>query len=190
MPGGAVKKSKVTHIANRSRFQHNQLLEAVIAEHQSSMRRFLRLRLPESADREDVLQELFLKLANMEDLDQRLPCSSNEVRGYLLTMATNLIRDRVRRAIVRQNARTELLERSTEIDDFSTEEKFITDRRLAAMQKVLARLKPDYRNAFVLSRFKSLNYQEIAEHMNLPVSTVEKYISRALHALRKEWGRV
>ncbi len=57
---------------------------------------------------------------------------------------------------------------------------------IGRMQDVLLKLKPKHRHAFVLSRFKYMSNKDIAETIGVSVSTVEKYISKALLALRKE----
>lgn len=56
------------------------------------------------------------------------------------------------------------------------------------MKKVLAKLPPKCREAFVLSRGSDLSYQQIAKQMNISVKTVEKHIGKALRLLRAELG--
>src|SRR5690606_6701628 len=50
------------------------------------------------------------------------------------------------------------------------------------------RLSDKCRSVFVMSRFEELSHQEIAERMDISVSTVKKHIHKALQALKSDFG--
>lgn len=59
-------------------------------------------------------------------------------------------------------------------------------RRLQQIQQALSKIKPEYQQAFLLSRMDNMSYREISDTMGISVSTVEKYISAALLAVREK----
>ncbi len=179
--------SNVVHLADRPANARARFLEQLFTEHQVALRRFLRMRLLPEQDREDILQDLFLRLADMEDIQQRFAERPEGVRNYLLAMAVNLANDKARRASVRHADKHDTLAEQKELDGSSSpEDQVSADRDLAAAKAILMKLGLKQRNAFVLNRFKCLSYPEIARMMNVSVSSVEKYISDTLYALRKE----
>jgi RNA polymerase sigma-70 factor (ECF subfamily) len=183
-----VTQSNVVYLAGRRDDSRDAFLENLFTGHVAALRRFLRLRFIQQADQEDLIQDVFLRLAGLEDLEERLSQRTETVRSYLFSIAGNLIRDRHRRAAVR------LSSRHVSFDDkltkpgssVSPEDLLMASQDVVILKRSLMKLKPRRRRAFVLSRFHNQSYSEIAEELGVSVSTVEKYISSALHALRKE----
>lgn len=108
------------------------------------------------------------------------------MRSYLFAIARNLIRDNYRRARVRQSDghmpyddEIETVEQSTPEDILSTQQ------ALKNMRTALKGMKRNHRRAFLLSRFRQLSYREIADDLGVSVSSVERYITTVLCALRK-----
>ncbi len=69
----------------------------------------------------------------------------------------------------------------------------IAERRdlRAALEKALAKLKPDFRETFVLVEFGNLDYAAAAEVLNIEVGTVKSRMNRARASLREileGWG--
>lgn len=56
------------------------------------------------------------------------------------------------------------------------------------IEKAIQNLPDGIRETFILNRFEGLKYQQIADHENISVKTVEYRISKALNLLRKELG--
>jgi RNA polymerase sigma factor (sigma-70 family) len=63
------------------------------------------------------------------------------------------------------------------------EEKFIKDQKIKLMHEVVNKLKPRYRELIELRYFKELSYEEISEHLKLPVGTVKGQLFRAKEIL-------
>jgi RNA polymerase sigma-70 factor (ECF subfamily) len=59
------------------------------------------------------------------------------------------------------------------------EEKFITDQKIKLMQDVVQSLKPRYRMLIEMRYFKEYSYEEISEHLDLPLGTVKAQLHRA-----------
>jgi RNA polymerase sigma-70 factor (ECF subfamily) len=53
-----------------------------------------------------------------------------------------------------------------------------------AIEKAIARLRPEYRSCILLRHVEGYSYEEIAESLELPLGTVKTYIHRARNELR------
>ncbi len=169
----------------RARAKREDLLGRVIRDHGSAIRRFLRARLANHPDYEDLVQDIYVKLARLDNLDQKLSMGAAQTRSYLFSIATNLIRDRYRRDSIRQEVKRSLAEEEGYENHMpSPEDILISHQSLNAIRKAILRLSFSCRRAFLLSRFENLSYREIAEQMNISISMVEKHIMRALAEIR------
>src|SRR3546814_1417784 len=66
----------------------------------------------------------------------------------------------------------------------------MAQQELQIVRRVILELSPKCRKVFLLSRTHCKTYPEIAELCGISVKVVEKYISQALAALRRELGRM
>ncbi|MCY3623784.1 MAG: sigma-70 family RNA polymerase sigma factor [Gammaproteobacteria bacterium] len=180
-------ESNVVYLsARRNPREDNGVLRRIVRDHESAILRFLRARLANHHDREDVVQEIYLKLAQQQDnLEENLSMDEAQTRFYLMTMATNLIRDMHRRNTVRRKVTMRLAsERQSEDDIPSPEEVLTSQEKVAKIEEALLGLPANCQRAFALSRFRDLSYREIADEMSISISMVEKHIMRALAELR------
>lgn len=184
-----VSKANILRFPIRKTEERDRMLAALVAEHDSALRRFLRMRQLSLMDQEDVLQDVYLKLARMEDLVERLSQSPDTVRSYLFVMASNVIRDKARRASVRGAGKHQPLEDVEIADTISPEQELAGRQEIGVVERTLREQKAVHRRAFMLSRFEHKSYREIADDLSVSVSTVEKYICRVLLALRQELHR-
>ncbi len=176
---------KVVHLADRQ--SRPRMIETVLDEHGPALRRFLNARLALQPDREDLLQEVFVRLSKLGDADDRLTMRPEAVRSFLFTIATNLIRDSARRAKVRETDKHVSYddEQSTTRVD-TPEDQLEASQKLTLMMRALRRVKATHRRAFILSRRDNKSYRDIADDLGVSISTVEKYISAVLLEMRKE----
>ena len=54
-----------------------------------------------------------------------------------------------------------------------------------AIERAIARLRPEYRSCIMLRHVEGRSYEEIAATLDLPLGTVKTYIHRARHELRE-----
>ena len=166
-----------------------QVLERLFNEHGAALRSFLRARLG-AADVEDVVQEVFVRLARMTDLDSRLPAGGKENRAYIFMAANNMIVDMERRkAVRRRHQEDEKHGGMVDLYDISPEITVAGVQELGLIEKAIVELPPKWRKAFVFSRFGHLSYKEIAQKMGVTTRTVENYMSNALTKLRSTISR-
>ena len=57
-----------------------------------------------------------------------------------------------------------------------------------AIERAIARLRPEYRSCILLRHVEGYSYEEIAETLDLPLGTVKTYIHRARNELRGYLG--
>ncbi|HOF15355.1 MAG TPA: sigma-70 family RNA polymerase sigma factor [Bacteroidales bacterium] len=70
-------------------------------------------------------------------------------------------------------------------DSMPNPEEYLCDKEhKASMRKVVAKLKPHYRQLIELRYFEELSYDEIATRMQLPLGTVKAKLFRAKHMLQ------
>lgn len=169
----------------QKRSSSNESLLNVLKEHESYLRNFLNIRLAGHPDKDDLMQEVLLRLMQQDDLQSRLSYGSEKTRAYLTIIASNLIRDMNRKQQVHQRVHETILrEQQLSTDKRLLENQEVTRRKLVAVDKVLASFSPKCQEAFKLSRFYNLSYREVAQQMNISPSMVRKYIAQALIALK------
>lgn len=127
----------------------------------------------------DIVQDAFFKIwKNRRNID-----INTSFRNFLITTVRNCCMDYLRKKEVENR----YIEKSkiVEIPD-SPEEIYTLNELRTMINKALTKLPPNIREAFELSRFKGLTYNEIATEMDISPKTVETYIGKALKILREE----
>jgi RNA polymerase sigma factor (sigma-70 family) len=82
-----------TRQMTEQRFDQNRQISEIVAEERSRLRNFIRRRVPDPADAEDILQEVFYKLVEAN----RLLMPIDHVTGWLFRVARNRITDLFRK---------------------------------------------------------------------------------------------
>lgn len=154
-------------------------------EQREAMRRFFQARLGPSADVEDLLQDLYLKVVAVDPAAE-----VREPRAYLYRLASNLMMDRWRsgrRSAARDAAWRDVAHvagPTEDLDDAPSAEAVVAGReRLARLMTALERLPEKTRTIFRLHKFEGLSYAEVAAKLGVSKSTVEKHMMDALKVL-------
>jgi len=136
--------------------------------------------LKSTADAEEIVQEVFLKIwNNREELSVQ-----KSFESYLFTIAKNGILNTIRKSKSEQVYLNYIKihpEKNVLLDDelnFNELEK--------AYKEAVEQLSPRRKEIFLLSREQSLSNAEIAEKMNISVKTVENQMTLALSEIRKD----
>lgn len=151
-----------------------------MAEYSRPLRGYFLRRVKQASDADDLVQEVFMRLAKLEK-----PSDVNNPSAYIFSIAANLLKDRARRDASRQASAHDEFDDST----FATTEFDSPENRASAQQDlaiagaVIRALPVKTRTIFLLHRFDGLKYREIAELTGASVSTVEKHMIAALAAL-------
>ena len=138
-------------------------------------------------DARDVAQETFLRafraLAGFK--------GQAKFSSWLYRITLNLCRDwirRERRAPVMQAPEgVDLIELASAAEPAETVEDLVSRRELGrAVARVMATLPEEQRTAIVLKEYHGLTFQEIADLLDCPLSTVKTRLYQGLSVLRKQ----
>lgn len=155
-------------------------LQILLVRFRPLLQRWAHGRLPARArhglDTEDVVQESMVRALNhLEHFESR---HESAFMGYLRTICTNLIRDRIRAT----NRRPEVVALDNELasGDRSPIEELIGREKFERYERALAALPPAYGEALILRLEYGLSYEEIAGMMERPTSeAARKLVERA-----------
>ncbi|WP_374979453.1 sigma-70 family RNA polymerase sigma factor [Pseudomonas solani] len=145
-------------------------------DHHGWLQGWLRRRLGDRERAADIAQDTFLRLL----VTRRLP-GSGEGRSYLAQIARNLVIDQWRRQRIEQ-AYLDSLAMLPEPEPPSLETRAMVIETLLQIDAMLDSMPAKVREAFMLSQFEGLTYPQIAERLQVSVSSVQKYMIRAIQA--------
>ncbi|WP_454716676.1 RNA polymerase sigma factor [Caulobacter segnis] len=143
---------------------------------------WLRRRVPDPTEAEDLLQDTFLRVTQRE-----APEGVTHFEGYLYRTAESVLADRYRRRSVRRaDAHVALEPEVHRTEDADALRALLARERLRAVSASLMTLPERTRAVFVLRRLEGLRYGEIATRLKVSLSTVEKDMARAIDHLMLE----
>ncbi len=159
-------------------------------QRREDLRRFFLARLGPGADVEDLIQELYIKVKNLDGEPIENP------PAYLYRLASNLMLDRMRRQR-RAGARDAEWRRNNHatlgaldvVDTPDAEAAVIARQRLQRLTEALKTLAPLTQKIFELHKFEGLTHAETAAKLGVSRSAVEKHVSLALKHLITKIGR-
>lgn len=159
----------VPHAADAQRFQ------TLYSEHHGWLQQWLRRRLGSSADAADLAQDTFLRVwGRPRALDE-----VREPRAWLSRIAQGLVVDKLRRDEVQRTCLAAIAA-LPEPEVLSPEARLLLVEALCAIDALLDGLGERARQAFLLSRLDEMSYPEIARHLGVSLSSVEKYMAAAI----------
>lgn len=164
-------------------------LAAAYASHHAQLLRYVTARTGDRSEAEDVLQELWLRLADSKSGPVANPLS------YLYRMASNLVVDRVRerqRRHRRERDWTDTLVDMTNgeaVDETPSAPQLIEDReRLYQLAAAINALPAGARRVLQRLKLDGLSHAEVAKELGVSKSAVEKHIAVAMKHLIKSMG--
>ena len=141
-------------------------------------------------DARDVCQETFLRAF------RALPGFRGQAKfsSWLYRIALNLCRDWIRRErrtpIVETPADVDMVELAEAAEPSESIEDLIARKDLVrAVERVMARLPEEQRTAIVLKEYHGLTFQEIADLVGCPLSTVKTRLYQGLTVVRREMAK-
>ena len=180
------RNNNIVDLASRKKPDRRQLVEKLFDQHAQALRLFLLGWSVPKEQVEDLVQELFTRLMDVDRLEEKMSDSTGSSRSYLLTMANNMIVDRQRKLQVRNAYAAAQWELESERVDERTPERIVAAQfELEAMRSVIKGMRLNWRVAFVLQRFGNMSYEDIALHMGVSVRQVERYMVRAMRRIRE-----
>jgi RNA polymerase sigma-70 factor (ECF subfamily) len=159
--------------------------DALLARYQNRLYRYLVRLTANAAVAEDLFQETWLKvITRIHRYDERRP-----FEPWLFSVARNLAIDHLRKASPEsldepsESGETRIARLGA--DEPGSLERLLEGERRGLLERRLEELPALYREALSLRFEEEMTFEEIAEVLSAPVSTVKSRVQRALSSLRK-----
>jgi RNA polymerase sigma-70 factor, ECF subfamily len=141
---------------------------------ESELRGWLRHRLGNPVDAEDMLQDLFIKAMRQ---GERF-CAIGNARAWLFEVARNALADRLRLKRQMIELPADLANEADEVD--------VVDSLAACLPRVLSELSPEDRDAITLCDLQGVPQDEYARRKGLSLPGAKSRIQRARKRLREQ----
>ena len=165
--------------------EQDQRISEVVKREGSRLRNFIRRRVSDPLDAEDVLQDVFYKLVEAN----RLLMPIDHVTGWLFRVARNRITDLFRKkkpenftdaAIVDEQGEVLLIEDLLPSPDAGPEALYLRNLLLDELELALDELPDEQREVFVSHELEGRSFKELAEETGVSVNTL---LSRKRYAV-------
>ncbi len=181
LPQDVTPHADDSHLLEAAQRGDHGAFATFVRRHERMVWGYLRARLPNAADAEDLCQEVFLRLYSGKAVPRE--AGRSDLRAWLLGIARNVLREYVRKTRRRREiAWTELcLELETDGDgDVHTYEE-----TLAHLPGCLQSLGPSARQAIDLYYHDDLSMRDIAERFKRSEGAVKLLVFRARQAVKR-----
>jgi RNA polymerase sigma factor (sigma-70 family) len=169
----------------RMAFEQDQRISEVVKREQSRLRNFIRRRVPDPLDAEDILQDVFYRLVEAT----RLLMPIEHVTGWLFRVARNRITDLFRKKLPENFSELDVTDEDDELSQFEDllpspdagpEALYARNLLLDEFERALAELPKDQHEVFVAHEFEGRSFQEMADETGLSLNTL---LSRKRYAV-------
>lgn len=165
--------------------EQDHLIEEAMKKDEPRLRNFIRRRVADGSDTEDILQEVFCELLEA----YRLMKPIEQVSAWLFRVARNRITDRFRKKKFELFADTSmskeneglLMEELLPATEDGPEETFVRKVLLEEIEDALEELPAEQRTVFLAHEVEGLSFREISEQTGVSVNTL---LSRKHYAVR------
>jgi RNA polymerase sigma-70 factor (ECF subfamily) len=156
-------------------------LDGLARRYYGPLASFFRKRTHRSEEVQDLVQQVFLRLAQSPQFDEiRNP------EGYIFQTAANALKDQARRRSVQERfAAQQFQDGDAQRTDFSPERVLEAREAVTKVADALRQLPERTRDVFVLRCFEGLKFAEIGQLQRISVRAVEKHMAKALAHLHR-----
>jgi RNA polymerase sigma-70 factor (ECF subfamily) len=173
MHAAALRRSRLS-IAAMTDASSVHDLDAAWARFHEQLQRWLVRRLPQAADAEDVLQQVFMKLAEKPPAD----VPEERIGAWLFRVARNSLVDARRRAGVRHTDRLE-------VSQFAEEQQQGVGSLSRCLEPMLRTLPPDQAAAVREADLNRRGQRELADEAGISLSAMKSRVQRGRARLRE-----
>jgi RNA polymerase sigma factor (sigma-70 family) len=165
--------------------EQDQRISEVVKREQSRLRSFIRRRVPDPRDAEDILQDVFYELVEAN----RLLMPIEHVTGWLFRVARNRITDLFRKkkpesfsdsAVADEEGEVLQIEDLLPSPDAGPEALYLRSVLLDALELAVDELREEQRKVFVAHELEGRSFKEMAAETGLGVNTL---LSRKRYAV-------
>jgi RNA polymerase sigma factor (sigma-70 family) len=166
--------------------EQNQRISEVVTREQSRLRNFIRRRVPDPRDAEDILQDVFYELVEAN----RLLMPIEHVTGWLFRVARNRITDLFRKKRPESFSDTAVADEDDELlqledllpsPDAGPEALYARNLLLDELELAVDELPEEQREVFVAHELEGRSFKEMAAETGVSVNTL---LSRKRYAVR------
>jgi RNA polymerase sigma factor (sigma-70 family) len=162
------------------RFDQDEQISAIVAEERSRLRNFIRRRVPDPADVEDIVQEVWYELVEAN----RLLMPINHVTGWLFRVARNRITDLFRKKRAEsfsdvshgnfgdEDGEVLQLEDLLPSPDAGPEALYVRNVLLEELELALDELPDEQREVFIAHELEGRSFKELAAASGVNVNTL------------------
>lgn len=157
-------------------------IENTVRSTKEKLLRFIRSKVSDSDEAEDILQDVFYQFVEASDPEESIA----QVSSWLFTVARNKITDWYRKKKP-QSFTHYAFSDDDEIGEFADERSLSPDQQLEqkffreAMTEVLGELPEAQRDVFIMHELEGMPYEEIARITGAPINTL---LSRKRYAVK------
>ena len=185
--------------------EQDQRISEVVKREQSRLRNFIRRRVPDPADAEDILQEVFYKLVEAN----RLLMPIDHVTGWLFRVARNRITDLFRkkkpeafsdRMVEDEDNELVQIEDLLPSPDAGPEALYVRSVLIDELELALDELPDEQREVFIAHELEGRSFKELAAESGVNINTLlarKRYAAlhlrerlQSIHdEFTKKWGK-
>jgi len=163
----------------------DQQISEVITREQSRLRSFIRRRVPDPRDAEDILQDVFYRLVEAN----RLLMPIDHVTGWLFRVARNRIVDLWRQKKIESFGDASIANEDDELlsldellrsSDAGPETLYVRNLLIAKLEDAIAELPKEQRDVFVAHELDGRSFKEMAAETGVSLNTL---LSRKRYAV-------
>src|SRR6202171_5528426 len=165
--------------------EQDRQISEIVAEERSRLRNFIRRRVPDPSDAEDIVQEVFYELVEAN----RLLMPIEHVTGWLFRVARNRITDLFRKqkpetfsdaAIVSEDGEALRIEDLLPSPDAGPEALYFRSELFDELELAIDELPEEQREVFVAHELEGRSFKEMAAETGVKVNTL---LSRKRYAV-------
>jgi len=171
--------------------EQDRRIGEVVRREGSRLRNFIRRRVSDPGDAEDILQDVFYKLVEAN----RLLMPIDHITGWLFRVARNQISDLFRKKRPERFSELDAVGEEGERLDFEDllpsrdadpEAEYLRSLLLAELERAIAELPREQREVFVAHELEGRSFAEIAAATEVNVNTLRSRKHNAVLRLRKQ----
>ena len=173
--------------------EQDQRISEVVRRERSRLQNFIRRRVPDPGDAEDIVQEVFYRLVEAN----RLLMPIEHITGWLFQVARNRITDLFRKKRPDSFSEIEIdgedglhFEDLLPSPDAGPEAEYFRKLLLEELQRALAELPVEQRDVFIAQELEGRSFKELAKETGVSVNTLLSRKRYAVLHLRERLQRV
>jgi RNA polymerase sigma factor (sigma-70 family) len=153
-----------------------------VHSHDAALKAYLRVRFPDEADVEDVVQESYVKVWKARAIE---PIRS--IRAFLFRVAQNIAVDRVRRSRSKREMPVGSLPGYDVVDESTNVGETIgAHEKECLLAAALSKLPARAHDIVILCKLNGLSHREAAEQLGIAERTVDEHLRRGMKRLGAE----